>query len=161
MLLVVALSACAGLSGPDTSAGSAPNTTRYAVEGLSFEAPSSWRSAGSRRAVKLTHPDELAVIDVAAVKGRFADEKTCLEEASRALARGDRNFQNIRRYPSRFAGRPAIAQEADQGAWHGWAWAACDGGAQYRVFFSARSPVGREVIQSWRAFTKSAQMAAR
>ena len=33
-----------------------------------------------------------------------------------------------------------IAQEADQGGWHGWAWATCDGGEQYRVFLAGRSP---------------------
>jgi hypothetical protein len=159
--LLLALSACAGLRGPETSAGSTPGTTRYTVQALSFEVPSGWSGGGSPRAVKLKHPDEIAVLDVSAVQQRFADEKTCLEEAKAALARGDRNFQNVRRYSSTFAGRPAIAQEADQAGWHGWGWAACDGGTQYRIFFSGRTPVGPDVIATWRAFTKSARIAAR
>lgn len=158
---LAALSACAGLRGPEASAGSSPGTTRYAVEGLSFEIPSSWRAGGSPRAVKLSHPDERAVLDVSAVQQRFSGEKECLEAAKATLARGDRSFTNVRRYSSSFAGRPAIAQEADQGGWHGWAWAACDGGAQYRAFFSGRAPVAPDVIEAWRTFTKSARIAAR
>lgn len=155
------LSACAGLRGPEASAGSSPATTRYAVQALTFEVPASWRAGGSPRAVKLSHPDERAVLDVSAVQQRFAGEKECLEAAKATLARGDRSFTNVRRYTSSFAGRPAIAQEADQGGWHGWAWAACDGGAQYRAFFSGRAPVAPEVIDAWRTFTKSARIAPR
>ncbi|HET7755239.1 MAG TPA: hypothetical protein VFK85_15120 [Anaeromyxobacteraceae bacterium] len=155
------LAACAGLRGPETSAGSAPGTTRYAVEGLSFEMPSAWRAGGSPRAVKLTHPEEIGVLDVTAVQQRFADEKACLAAGTEALARGDRSFQNVRRHHSTFGGRPAITQEADQGAWHGWAWAVCDGGTQYRIFFSGRAPVAPDVIGAWRAFTKSARIAPR
>jgi hypothetical protein len=155
------LCACAGLRGPEASPGSSPGTTRYAVEALSFEIPSSWRAGGSPRAVKLSHPEGRAVLDVSAVEQRFAGEKECLEAAKAALGRNDRSFSNVRRYSSSFAGRPAIAQEADQGGWHGWAWAACDGGAQYRAFFSGRAPVAPEVIEAWRTFTKSARIASR
>ena len=158
---LVALTACAGLRGPESSAGSTPGTTRYAVEGLSFEIPSAWRAGGSPRAVQLKHPEELAVLDVNQNQQRFADEKACLENGKAALARGDKSLRNVRRFPSSFGGRPAIAQEADQGGWHGWGWAVCDGGTQYRVFFSGRSPVAREVIDAWRVFTKSARVGTR
>lgn len=159
--MLASLCACAGLRGPETSAGSTPGTTRYSVEALSFEVPSTWRGGGSPRAVKLSHPDGVAVVEVSAVQQRFESEKACLAGAREALARGDRTFQNVRRFSSSFGGRPAIAQEADQGGWHGWGWAACDGGDQYRVFFSGRAPVAPEVIETWRTFTKSARIAAR
>jgi hypothetical protein len=158
---LAALTACAGLRGPETSAGAAPGTTRYTVEALSFEVPSTWRAGGSPRAVKLTHPQDLAVLEVSAVGQRFPDEKACLAAGGAALARGDRSLQNVRRHSSSFGGRPAVAQEADQGGWHGWARAVCDGGTQYRIFFSGRAPVSREVIGAWNAFTKSARLGAR
>ena len=57
---------------------------------------------------------------------------------------GAASLTGVRRHATTFAGRKAVVQEADQGGWHGWAWATCDRGEQYRVFLSGRAPVSRE-----------------
>jgi hypothetical protein len=64
----------------------------------------------------------------------------------------------VRRHPSTFAGRKAVAQEADHGGWHGWAWATCDRGEQYRVFLSGRTPVSRETIEVQRRLVATARL---
>jgi hypothetical protein len=118
----------------------------YAVGGLRFEAPASWTADGDARQVKLVAPGGDAVVEVkaTAVKGKSAD---CLASAEAALGRGAASFSEVRRHASTFAGRKAVAQEADHGGWHGWAWATCDGGEQYRVFLAGRAPVSRETIE--------------
>ncbi len=129
----------------------------YAVAGLSFEAPASWSADGDARAVKLRSPEGDAVVEVkaTAVKGPAAD---CLAAAGAALERGSTSLAGVRRHDSTFAGRKAVAQEADQGGWHGWAWATCAGGEQYRVFLAGRAPVSRETIDAQRRLVASARI---
>jgi hypothetical protein len=129
----------------------------YSVAGLSFEVPAGWRADGDPRKVKLTSPGGEALVEVkaTAVAGPVAD---CLAGAEEALERGAASLSGVRRHASTFAGRKAISQEADQGGWHGWAWATCDRGEQYRVFLSGRSPVSRETIEVQRRLVATARL---
>jgi hypothetical protein len=132
---------------------------QYGVGRLTFVAPDGWEARGGERRVQLSHPDNQGKLDVQQVDRAFQDHKDCLANGDEALAKGVANLTNVRRHSSTFAGRRAISQEADQAGWHGWAWAVCDGGTQYRIFFAGRSPVPKDVIEAWRAFTKSALVA--
>jgi hypothetical protein len=115
------------------------------VAELHFEVPADWRADGGPRQVKLVSPggDALLEVRATAVPGPAA---ACLTEAEKALARGAASLGGVSRHPSTFAGKKAVAQEADQGGWHGWAWATCDRGEQYRVWLAGRAPVARETI---------------
>jgi len=53
---------------------------------------------------------------------------------------------------------PAVAQEADGSGWHGWAWATCDGGEQYRVSVAGRAPVPREIVDVQRRVVSTARL---
>jgi hypothetical protein len=129
----------------------------YSVAGLDFEVPGSWRAEGDPRKVKVTSPagDALVEARATAVAGPGA---RCLEGAEEALERGAASLSDVRRHPSTFAGRKAVTQEADQGGWHGWAWATCDGGEQYRIFLSGRAPVSRETIEVHRRLVATARL---
>jgi hypothetical protein len=129
----------------------------YSVAGLDFEAPSSWRAEGDPRKVKLTSPGGEALVEAkaTAVAGP-ADQ--CLAAAEEALVRGAASLTGVRRHASTFAGRKAVAQEADQGGWHGWAWATCDRGEQYRVFLSGRAPVSRDTMEAQHRLVATARL---
>jgi hypothetical protein len=107
--------------------------------------------------VRLSAPggDALLEVKATAVAGTAAD---CLAGAGEALDRGATSLSGVRRHASTFAGRKAIAQEADQGGWHGWAWATCDRGEQYRVFLSGRAPVSRDTIEMQRRLVSTARL---
>jgi len=113
----------------------------YSVAELEFQAPADWRADGSPREVKLASP-----------------AGACLSRAEDSLARGAGTLDAVRRHASSFAGKKAVSQEADQGGWHGWAWAVCDRGEQYRVWFSGRTPVSRETIDVQRRLVATARM---
>jgi hypothetical protein len=130
----------------------------YVVGRLSFEAPASWPATGDERRVRLTAPGGEARIEAEAVARTFPGQAECLADAEAVLARGSGGLANVRRHPTTFAGRRAVTQEADQGAWHGFAWAACDGAAQYRLWFGGLSPMGREVVEAQRVLQASAQI---
>jgi hypothetical protein len=129
----------------------------YSVGGLDFEAPSSWRAEGDSRKVKLTSPDGEALVEAkaTAVAGP-ADQ--CLAAAEEALVRGAASLTGVRRHATTFAGKKAVAQEADQGGWHGWAWATCDRGEQYRLFLSGRGPVSRDTIEARNRLVATARL---
>lgn len=129
----------------------------FSVAALTFEAPAAWTADGDPRMVKLISPGGEAVVEVraTAVPGSSAD---CLARAGEALARGAASLSGLRRHDSTFAGRKAIAQEADHGGWHGWAWATCDRGEQYRVFLSGRAPVSRETLEVQRRLVATARL---
>lgn len=129
----------------------------YSVAGLSFEIPASWRADGDPRAVKLAAPGGEALVEVKATAAPGSAGE-CLAGAEEALARGAAALSGVRRHASTFAGKRAIAQEADQGGWHGWAWATCDRGEQYRVFLSGRAPVSRETIEVQRRLVATARL---
>jgi hypothetical protein len=136
-----------------------PGTLQYEVGRLTFQAPDAWEARGNERRLTLVHPDEKGRLEVQLLDRTFADEKACLVDGDDALAKGAGGLTNVRRHASTFAGRKAVTQEADSRGWHGWAWAVCDGGQQYRVFFTGQSPVAPDVLAAWRTFTRSAAIA--
>jgi len=129
----------------------------YSVAGLDFEVPGSWRASGDPRKVKLTSPGGDALVEARATAVAGPADR-CLEGAEEALERGAASLSDVRRHASTFAGRKAVVQEADQGGWHGWAWATCDRGEQYRVFLSGRTPVSREIIEVQRRLLATARL---
>lgn len=133
----------------------------YAVGRLSFEAPGAWEARGDPRRVLLVSPGSDARIDAQATEKRFRGEADCLANAEQALVRGSAKLTNVRRHPTKLAGRKGLVQEADQEGWHGWAWAVCDGGEQYRLFFTARAPMSEEALRASRLLPSSAAIATR
>ena len=132
----------------------------YTVGRFTFEAPASWRARGDARHVVLVSPADDARIDAQVSDKAYPDDKSCLAQAEDALARGTARLTNVRRHSTTLAGRKAIVQEADQTGWHGWAWAVCDRGEQYRVFFTGRSPLNSESVRASRLLASSAVIAA-
>jgi hypothetical protein len=129
----------------------------YTVAALQFQAPSDWRADGDPRQVKLVSPEGDARLEVRATAAS-GTAAACLVGAEEALAKGAASLAGVRRHPSTFAGRKAVAQEADQGGWHGWAWATCDRGEQYRVWLAGRAPVSREIIDVQRGLLATARL---
>jgi hypothetical protein len=129
----------------------------YSVAELRFEAPADWRADGGARQVKLVSPDGAAMLEVKAAPVA-GSASACLDQAEESLSRGAASLEAVRRHPSTFAGRKALAQEADQGGWHGWAWAVCDRGEQYRVWLTGRAPVSRDTIDVQRRLVATARL---
>jgi hypothetical protein len=161
-LALLALSACAGLRAlvsppPPSTPSDRAGWLVYAVGGLRFEAPAGWVASGDDRKVSLD-VDGAARLDAWTVDARFDDGPACLAAAEEALQRGAERLARVRRHPTSLAGKAAVMQEADAGAWHGWAYAVCDGAVQYRLFFTGRSPISPELLEAWRAVVKSARL---
>ena len=133
----------------------------YTVGRLTFEAPAGWEARGDERHVLLVSARGDARIDAQLADRAFKDDTECLAQAEQSLARGAEKLQKVRRHPTTLAGRKALVQEADQQGWHGWAWAVCDGGEQYRVFFTGRSPLGEEALRASRLIPSSAVLSGR
>lgn len=161
----LALCACAIVheraqeSAPQSAPGGDEGMLLYTVGRLTFEAPASWRARGDPKRVSLQSPAENGRIDAQVSDKTYADDASCLAQAEDALARGAGGLTNVRRHPTSLAGRKAIVQEADQNGWHGWAWAMCDGGEQYRIFFTGRSPLDAEAVRAARLLPASATLA--
>lgn len=130
----------------------------YVVGRLAFSAPATWSASGDPTRVRIDAPQGNARVEASAVQRTFADEKECLADAEAVLARSQAGFSNVRRHLTTFAGRRAVTQEADQGPWHGWAWAFCDGPRQYRVWFAGLSPVTPETVEAERVLAASARL---
>jgi hypothetical protein len=140
-------------------AGPGPGgATSYAVGRLVFEVPAGWAARGDPRHLSAAQPEGFARLDVQVADRAFRDEAECLAQAEEALQKGAGEVQGMRRHPTTFAGRPGQAAEGDQGAWHGWAWAVCDGVTQYRVSFFGATPLRDDVLAAWNAFTRSARL---
>jgi hypothetical protein len=130
----------------------------YPLRDLRFEAPVAWQVSGGERRLTLEAPDGKAKLEVTYAGVDFADEKACLAAAEEKLRQQQGTLERARRHATRLAGRPAHALEGDQGAWHVRATAACDGGVQYRVFFTAATPASREALEVHRTFLQSARI---
>ncbi len=162
--LLLAAAAAAACAGPGLHGGPTPRPAGdegmvlYTVGRLTFEAPAAWRASGDARRVRLESEDGRALLDVAEAERHYASEGECLAQAEKSLSRGAADLTNVRRHPTVFAGRRAVTQEADQGRWHGWAFALCDVGNQYRVFFTGLSPLSEEAVAAYQALTASAQL---
>ncbi len=154
----VALAACAGARPVQGRPSGREGWLVYTLRDLRFEAPAAWRAAGDERRLSLEAPDGRARLEVTVPEPVFPDERTCLAAAEAKLSEQQGSLERARRHPTRFAGRPAQTLEADQGGWHVWALAACDGGAQYRIFFTAATPASAEALEAWRAFVQSGRI---
>ena len=154
--LALALQACAGVQRPVARPAGDEGMVVYQVGRLTFEAPRAWEASGGGAAVRAESMDGRAFLDVRSPERRFAGERECLAQADESLAQGAAELANVRRHATSLAGRPALAQEADRGGWHGWAYAVCDGGTQYRLFFTGVSPVSGEALAVLRALLASA-----
>jgi hypothetical protein len=130
----------------------------YQLRDLRFEAPAGWRASGGERRVAFEAPGGNARLELTYPEPDFRDERACLAGAEEKLRSQEGALERARRHPTRFAGRPAQTLEADRGGWHVWAWAACDGGVQYRVFFTAATPAPQEAIEAYRALVASARI---
>lgn len=160
--LVLALPACAGLRGAFSSAPEGVPSGRggwllYTVGELRFEAPEAWARSGEARRLRLDRSDETARLEVSTPEATFANEAACMADAERVMKRGE-GMQRVRSHATRFGGLRALSLEGDQNGWHVWAWAACDGGVQYQVFLTARSPAPAEVVEAYRALVGSARV---
>jgi len=159
LLSLVACSHVQTLAGPVTRPAGDEGMVVYVLGDLSFEAPQGWRAEGDDRHVRLVAPGDEATLEAVAAQSAGA-EAECLADAEARLTRGAGGLSNVRRHATTFAGQKGVTQEADQGAWHGWAWAACAGGLQYRVWFAGRAPLSRELLEVERRLVASARLGA-
>ena len=130
----------------------------YTIATLRFEAPASWRASGGERRMTLEAPDGRARLEVSYPEKPYADEKACLADADAKLRDESARLERARRHATRFGGVAAQTLEADQGGWHVWAYAACDGGMQYRIFFTAATPAAAEDLEAQRTLVASARI---
>jgi hypothetical protein len=147
--------------GPQSRAAGDEGMLLYTVGRLTFEAPAGWEARGDDRRVLLVSPQNDARIDARLADRTFKDDGECLAQAEEELVKGSARLSGARRHLTTLAGKKGLVQEADQEGWHGWAWATCDGGEQYRIFFTGRSPLGEEALRASRLIPSSATLAAR
>jgi hypothetical protein len=146
------------LSPPPRGAPSGrPGWLVYPVGGLRFEASDAWRASGDARHLQLEAPSGDARLEVSTPDPAYLDEKACMAAAQEVMRRAE-SMERVRKHLTRFAGAPAVTVEGDQRGWHVWAWAACDGGTQYRVFFTARTPAPASAIEAYRALVQTARI---
>lgn len=163
LLVLLALGAgCASLKAalaprPQGAPGSRPGWMAWSVGGLRFEAPAGWAPSGDPLRLVLD-ADGAAQLRAWEVEERFTDGPACLAAAGEALARGEAQLSRVRRHTTTLAGRPAVVQEADDGGWHGWAYAVCHGGVQHRLFFTGRSPIAPDLLEAWRDVVASVRL---
>jgi hypothetical protein len=151
---VAALIACAGPAPVRGVPSRRAGWLAYAVGDLRVEAPAPWSASGDARRLSLEAPDGRARLEVTVPETAYPDERACLAAAQARLASGAGSLERARRHPTRLAGRPAEGLEADRGGWHVWALAACDGGVQYRIFFTAATPAPPDVLEVWRTLAQ-------
>jgi hypothetical protein len=159
--VALALSGCASLRAafappPAGVPGARAGWLEYRLEGLRFEAPADWQRSGSARHLRLEAPDGAARLEVSTPDVPFSDQPLCLSDAEAAIGRAA--LERARRHPTTFGGARAFTVEGDRAGWHVWAWAACDGGRQYQVFFTARTPAPPAVIEAHRAVAAGARI---
>ncbi len=162
-LALVGLSGCATIRDAFAPAPVGKPTGRegwlvYQVASLRFEAPASWHASGGERRIKLEAPDGRARLEISYPETPFPDERACLGAADEKLRDQAGPLARARRHATRFGGVAAQTLEADEGGWHLWAWAACDGGVQYRVFFTAASPAAADHLEAERTLVASARI---
>jgi hypothetical protein len=145
-------------AGPVTRPAGDEGALVYVVGDLSFQAPAAWKAEGDDRHVRLVAPGDEATVEAFASTWA-GTEAECLADVEARLDRGSGTLTNVRRHPTTFAGRQGVTQEADQGPWHGWAWGACSGALQYRVWFAGRAPVSRDLLEVERVLVASARIA--
>jgi hypothetical protein len=156
--VLLALAGCRGARPVEGRPAERAGWMVYGLRELRFEAPAAWRATGDERRVSLEAQDGAARLELSVPEAAFPDERACLADAEERLAERQATLERARRHPTRFAGRSAQTLEADQGGWHVWAVAACDGGAQYRVFFTAATPASAEALEAWKTLLATARI---
>jgi hypothetical protein len=156
--VLLALAGCRGTRPVEGRPAARAGWMVYGVRELRFEAPAAWHATGDERRVRIEAPGGDARLELSVPEAAFADERACLAAAEERLAERQATLERARRHPTRFAGRPAQTLEADQGGWHVWAIAACDGGDQYRVFFTASTPASSEALEVWKTLLATARI---
>jgi hypothetical protein len=129
----------------------------YTLGALRFEAPAGWAASGGPRHLKLEGLSGGARLEVSTPEAVFASPAACLADAEAVMKRGEA-MQRVRRHATTFGGARGLFLEGDSAGWHVWAWAACEGGTQYQVFLTARSPAPPEVVDAYRSLTASARL---
>jgi hypothetical protein len=162
LLAALLLTSCAGPSGlrgtPVTRSSGRTGWLVYQVGALAFEAPAAWDAGGDARRVALVPPEGMARLEAWDSGSHGADATACLAEGEAALKARDAGLERVQRHPSTLGGQKAIAQEADQGSTHGWAWVACQGAVQHWLTFTGRSPVSQRHLEDLRAVVQSARL---
>jgi hypothetical protein len=130
----------------------------YPLRDLRFQAPATWQARGGERRITVAAPDGTARLEISYPEADFPSEAACLTSADGKLAQQQGALERARRHPTRVAGRSGHALEGDQGGWHVWAWAVCDGGVQYRLFFTAANPASPEAIEVSRAVVAATRL---
>jgi hypothetical protein len=151
LLLVAASAGCGRLQGIPTGRG----WNLYRVGALALELPEDWSARGDATRISAEAPDGRARVSAQRLERAFGSGTECLAQAEQSLARGAADLERSRRHPTKLGGRSAVVQEADSGGWHGWAWAACDGGLQYRLSFFGASPLSPEAVTAQRGLEAS------
>jgi hypothetical protein len=162
-VLLALLSGCVvverqGMMSPSSRPAADEGMLVYAVGALSFEVPADWTVRGDANGIEARPQDGSAKIDVRRNGRPFEAEADCFADAQQSLARGSVALANVRRHPTTIARRRGVTQEADAGAWHGWAYALCDETVQYRLFLTGVSPVKPETLEAFRLLIASAQL---
>jgi hypothetical protein len=162
-LAALAVSGCATIRDalappPAPKPASREGWLAYPLRDLSVEVPAAWTASGGERRFTLAAPGGNARLEVSYPEQDYADERACLAAAEEKLGAQQGTLERARRHPTRVAGRSGHALEGDQGGWHVWAWAVCDGGVQYRIFFTASTPATAEAIEVSRAVVSSARI---
>jgi hypothetical protein len=158
LLAMLGAAGCAGLGpGPQGVPAGKEGWLRYEVGKLRFEAPEAWAASGGSRKVRLERAAGDARLEVSTPESAFASEAACLEDAAAQMKRGE-GLQRVRSHPTTFAGVRALSLEGDLSGWHVWAWAACDGAVQYRVFLTARTPAPPDAIETYRTLVAGARV---
>jgi hypothetical protein len=157
--LLPALTGCGGLlsTAPAGQPSAREGWLTYTVGGLQVDAPAGWTPSGDARHLKLEGQGGAARLEVSTPEARFASAAACAADAERIMKRGE-GMERVRRHATTFAGARALFLEGDTAGWHVWAWAACDGGTQYQIFLTARTPAPPEVTDVYRALTGGARL---
>jgi hypothetical protein len=147
-----------GLGGPESRAAERAGWRVYTVGALTVEAPSDWVASGDGLRLALVPPEGSARLEARVSREQGPDARACLAAAEAALKERDGGLARVQRHPSTLGGRPALAQEAAQGATHGWAYVACAGPEAHWLTFTGRSPVSQRLLEDWRAVVQSARL---
>ncbi len=144
---------------PQARPAERPGWLVYPVGALALEAPGDWTASGGPDRLVLEPPNGAARLEAWRVPTPFESVRACRDAAEESLRRGAGGLDRVRRHPTTAAGVAAVTQEADQGGWHGWAYALCDGRSQYRLFFTGRSPIPPALLETWQAVLQALRLA--
>jgi hypothetical protein len=156
--LAATIAACAA---PKSLAGvpaGRPGWVLYHVGDLWFRAPRDWHATGDLRHATVQEPDARSKLEITVPEQPYPDQRACLASADERLSKAAAGLERARLHPTKLAGRPGLSMEADQGAWHVWAIAACDGGVQYQIFFTSATPASTFAMDVWQQLVQDARI---